>query len=529
MAKLLGYGLAVMMASALLVGCGGGGGVSQSTHDQLQTDLEDAQAELEDLETQLEEEDTETAALNDRITALTQLVADLTAEEEPEEGPAAEEDEEAEEEEEVVVAPPSTPDPTPTELTEAEKAVAAARAVALVPVLNLSGEAADTAEATVEWMRGDSLTFEPANISTPSGTAPSVPGGWRSGSFSRTRGADGTETAYLYTNIQSAGSKAFWKVYGDDVVSSDSDWDATLARRSGTIQFVDTDGDVDNLPDVGRFSGTYHGVGGTFTCPGSDTGACNAENATSPNTGLTMIVGTWTFAPTRSGLTSGVQQEQDTEYLYFGVWAYQPNDITAVPDFRWIGGGEQMLDANHFGALEGTAKFTGGALGQYALRSQAGQENDRIGTFTATAEFTANFDTNTIYGDITDFMEDGTSLGSNWSVYLGKDSSMAADLAATGATGVSTASIGGVSATGMWGATLHGSNNLGYTDFDDPGAGTTDCPLAGGCLAADLAGVTGWFDAISASTSPDADGMAVANAAIAGAFGAACSTGPCGR
>ena len=55
---------------------------------------------------------------------------------------------------------------------------------------------------------------------TPGSAAPSVPGGWRSASFT---GQSGTatelvdETAYLYTNIQAPSSRAFWKVHNVEV------------------------------------------------------------------------------------------------------------------------------------------------------------------------------------------------------------------------------------------------------------------------------------------------------------------------
>ena len=206
---------------------------------------------------------------------------------------------------------------------------------------------------------------------------------------------------------------------------------------------------------------------------------------------------------------------QDPEYLYFGIWASDPNNPTAAHDFKWIAGGGNSIDATHFGALTGRATFNGGAVGRYALRNQVGQD-DRMGTFTANATFTADFDIgsdgsagSSLSGNITDFREGGTPLA-GWSVYLGSSASAAATLDQTGATGtlIATASIGGVSVTGDWAATLYGSNNPGFDDFDGD-AGDVACPVSGGCPSADLAGVSGWFDAISP------------NAAIAGTFAAA--------
>jgi len=407
-------------------------------------------------------------------------------------------------------------------IDEAEQQVdVSLRAGPLMGALDLG--AADAAMATVRY-QGNNLIARPNGLSTPGGTAPSVPGNWGNrASFSRARGAVGTDTAYLYTNIQRPGTKAFWKVYGAGVASADSDWDATLARRTGSLQAFDSNGD--DADDATRFGGTYHGVSGTFTCTvGADTNSCNAVNATSPATGLNIIAGTWAFTPTRGNLTSGVRQDSDTEYLYFGIWEFVPKepDPTGTDNdhsLEWIAGGAGTIDSTHFGPLTGEATFDGGAVGKYVIRNQAGPQSDRIGTFTAKAVFTADFDTNKLFGDITEFKEGGSSLGTNWSVYLGSSASEPADLGAAGTSGtpVTTASIDGLPAAGDWAATLHGSNNLGYNDFDDPGVGTTECPVTAGCPAADLAGVAGWFDAVGT------------NAAIAGAFGAACTKGPCGR
>ena len=66
-----------------------------------------------------------------------------------------------------------------------------------------------TALASVTHMPGGRRTFiRPFNLPSK-GSAPGVPGGWGSASFSGPRGTVGTDTVYLYTNIGSPGSKAF--------------------------------------------------------------------------------------------------------------------------------------------------------------------------------------------------------------------------------------------------------------------------------------------------------------------------------
>ena len=378
-------------------------------------------------------------------------------------------------------------------------------------------DAMATRVATVQHRPRMSLVFRPAGNYTTGTAAPVVPGGWRRASFTRVTGG-GSETAYLYTNIGPPSGKHFWKVYGDGV--AEDDWTLALAKPSvfgtpGTARSLYPDGtDVDEDPDdkVGPVSrgGTYDGYSGTFSCTGTaDTGcnmAADADNA------LSSVTGIWTFraSPTAPGVLT-----EDPEFLYFGIWASEPTSATDGHGFNWIAGGDPA-DITLFTELTGTAEFNGGAVGRYVLRNQVGQ-GDRTGTFTATASLTADFDatpSNTIEGRITNFQEGGTAL-TDWSVYLGSTATAAATLDATGATGtlVATARIGGVPATGVWDATLHGSDNPGHVDFGT-GAENVRCPVSGGCPSADLAGVAGWFDAFSDSTPANSD------AAIAGAFAA---------
>ena len=104
----------------------------------------------------------------------------------------------------------------------------------------------------------------------------------------------------------------------------------------------------------------------------------------------------------------------------------------------------------------------------------------------------------------------GSDLGSDWHVFLGSSPSAAATLAATGvaagADAVASGAIDGDQATGAWAATLHGSDN-------DTTLDRTKYPLARYPVA-DVAGVAGWFRAAAGD-----------DAALAGAFGAACTTG----
>ena len=202
-------------------------------------------------------------------------------------------------------------------------------------------------------------------------------------------------------------------------------------------------------------------------------------------------------------------------------WVSEPVSVSGMPDFEYIaGGGGVTVDRDtrvvtatieapdNFDALTGTATFRGGAVGKYATEGQVGQQNARIGTFTATATFTADFETNaagTLAGSITDFREGGSPLA-DWRVTLGSTANIGvpSEISAAVATGNTVGSIGGVPVDGTWGADFYGSDNVNLDETEYP---VTRYPEA------DLAGVTGWFNAKSAT------------AALAGAFGAACSTG----
>ena len=216
--------------------------------------------------------------------------------------------------------------------------------------------------------------------------------------------------------------------------------------------------------------------------------------------------------------------DQDDAYLYFGIWVSEPVSVSGTPDFEYIaGGGGVTVDADtrvviattdapgNLDALTGTATFRGGAIGKYATQGQVGQQNARIGTFTATATFTADFGTEaaagTLAGSITDFREGGSPLA-DWRVTLGSTDNIGvpSDIRAAAATGNTVGSIGGVPVDGTWGADFHGSDNVNLDD-DRTEYPVTRYPVA------DLAGVTGRFNATSAT------------AALAGAFGAACTTG----
>ena len=390
-----------------------------------------------------------------------------------------------------------------SQLTEAQKAELSARATSFGTELNDPG----MGSATVTWPRGGSLTFRPEGTLTAGSSAPSVPGGWRSASFT---GQTGTatalvdETVFLYTDIQSPGSRAFWKKYGgEDIAASavETGLDAADGRTkpsTSVIRTRETPDDPETAFVSATTGGTFDGVGGRFSCTGDET-----ECTVTRSEGTTSMGGSWTFKA--ANLNSPSPVDQDDTYLYFGIRSSIPDSISGTYDFEYIAGGGAVSGSGLIGfdTLTGPAAFRGGAVGRYVTQGQVGGQNAKIGTFTATATLNADFGNETavgtLSGSITDFREDGSPL-TGWSVTLGSAADVGAAIAIAGGavTGGSTvANIGGLPVGGSWGATFHGSANA-ITGLDD----RTKYP------AVDLAGVTGWFDATSV------------NASLAGAFGA---------
>ena len=520
MSKHFAIGVVMAALCLILVGCGGSDGPN------LQPQVDELRDQLGDLEGTLEEAQDEAEAQEQRAD-----IAEARLDEARRGRQQAEEDaEQAEQQVQQVQqeaqqqvqqvqqeAQQQVQQAQQQARQQIEEAQQQANVAVRAPLLRdeLTGDTVDDAGTVmgVGHARGESRVFKrPLNLPSK-GSAPSVPGGWSSASYSGPRGNVGTDTVYLYTNIQAPSSKVFWKEHGESVASTATDF-ATTAKPSGFTTtakklFPDENGVAVTKENASR-SGTYDGYSGTFKCA---TG-CNIEAA---DGGALTFTGDWTFTANLTARRASSQAEQDTEFLYFGIWAYEPTSASDTPDFKWARGGDSNEgDAaiGNFTSLTGTATFTGGAIGKYAL-AKVGGRTARIGTFTATATFTADFDKapdgtdgNRISGRITEFKEEGTSLGSDWHVFLGSSVSAAAGLDASGTTGTPTThgAIDGDDATGTWAATLHGSDNHVFTDRDKYPA--SQYPVA------DLAGVAGWFSAAAGT-----------NAAIAGAFGAACTTG----
>lgn len=385
-------------------------------------------------------------------------------------------------------------------------------------------------------MRGDSRTVKPVLNYERGSSAQSIRN-FTGVSFTRTT-SDFEDRIYLYTNIEEPKSRSFWKVHGSSVELT-ADGIATfpgVATGSSASPEPDNDTSTPQIHDYGeiRVSGSLGTTQGTFTTPSSGTWPATASArkiiidplVTFDGNTPTFVSGTWTFTP--SNPRRPYQRTQDEEYLYFGIWASEPKDKDGAPAFRWIAGGgaegpDNTSNIGNFSQLTGSAEFMGGVVGQYAIDKTASGGTADIGTFTANAKFDASFNVegedndNKISGSITSFKKEGGSELSG-TLYLGGtgDRNPPADLTAAGVAAVAGVSgtIDGVNVTGSWAARLYGIDNEVGTENANVPDGIT-CP--NGC-AADIAGVTGWFNAGDGTNAGGAGNDVVA---IGGAFGAA--------
>ena len=210
------------------------------------------------------------------------------------------------------------------------------------------------------------------------------------------------------------------------------------------------------------FSGSYRGVGGTYNCTPTGGGTdCSISVAAS---GLTLGGGTWTFKATNP--EQRLMDTPDTNYASYGWWLHKSEDdetytASAFHDYRGTDPGTVGI-----ATLRGTATYTGGAVGQYALHSTTGGAND-AGDFTATATLKATFaEDHTISGTIDDFTgADGESR--DWSVEL-KEATVADGGAIAGPATEGTVWTRGetaADASGTWSGALREQGDDGVPDI----------------------------------------------------------------
>ena len=192
------------------------------------------------------------------------------------------------------------------------------------------------------------------------------------------------------------------------------------------------------LPDNAvrvEFPGTLYGVSGTYSCSlPSDTpnlvcavaktaeGFRLGEVNKTTNTFLIPsdlgdLNSEWRFKPDPGNSEQEITVP-DINYVSYGWWLFKSADDKTYAAFAFSDEHRNVPGASGITTLQGTATYTGGAAGLYALSSTIGGTND-AGRFTARATLEADFNTDMVTGTIDRFTgADGESR--NWSVELKK-------------------------------------------------------------------------------------------------------------
>ena len=334
---------------------------------------------------------------------------------------------------------------------DAEKAAMMATAKKLYEGISAPTDAADAAarrnaaysgtnDANITVLIGTTAEGSTGNLSEDKEAMVAALHGWEGKKYTASPDGGGTYEAVVYSNVGDATEgNPFNEQYPETatfvtngVVTIDTSGTDTPASRVASSSFDQSAGlKRFKLPDPNpggatkiNVSGSFHGVSGTYTCtPGTgntcvsrvaangfDLGVVDASNA--------YTAGSWTFVPTTP--TAKVMSVADMHYASYGWWIHKGADGTytasAFVDDKDDGTDANVPAASGVTALQGSATYSGGAAGKYALYSSTGGTND-AGHFTAAATLEADFGDDTVTGTIGNFMgADGNSR--NWSVKL---------------------------------------------------------------------------------------------------------------
>ena len=374
------------------------------------------------------------------------------------------------------------------------------------PTLSVSNDGMLVAKATIE-----ATTEAAAIVYTMADMAPDMIEGWRGATLTNAGG----DTAVVYSDIGNDGTVSLLDRYTSNLPTDTSarSWDIGVA--------ADTPSTADNVPwsevrrpdemntaggaiddPIAMFTGTVHGIPGTFSCDALEAAICGAPLTYSDgkvNADAVDVAHIWKFTPDEGANT----YTDDTAYLVFGWWLDKGEDgkpdyvrlITSAP------GLDVRTNASTLGmTLRGAATYKGAAAGKYAMASAA-EDMYEGGHFTAMATLEVDFDADllptttadganagndtngvALSGTIDNFMTGDTSRP-DWSVTLTADGtpddaamvdttagvqplSSLDDSDASMTTEWSTGAA--QTGTGTWTAMFHGGDNNGALGNDEP-------------------------------------------------------------
>ena len=456
--------LAAMLA-LVLAGCGGDDGISQSVHDQVALERDQAQQDLMDAEAerdQAQQDLTDTEAERDQAQ---QDLMDAEAERDQAQQDLMDAEDRAD------AAEQDNQDMMDDAgMQQAMADSAAAKDLlnrALVDVLvdtdtNTAGLQPAAPDVALEVSTDGMLTAKAAGYTMADVPADMIEG-WR-GAMLTNMGGD---TVLVYSDRGSGDPVTLFDRY-----SSFLPTDAAPMRWAvGSLADSASAGEVAKVSDpipweavtrpdaehtvggpasdpVVMFEGSVHGIPGTFSCNGADAGLCAVPGTFSDGTvdepavtSFTAWASAWTFVPDDSAAMF-VDVAADTDYLVFGWWLDKGAD--GLPDFvRLItaneGVGALRTETSTLGtALRGSANYKGAAAGKYAMASATADVYEG-GHFTADATLMVDFDADNdaaaagndragiaLSGMIDNFMT-GATARPGWMVKLMTDANSATD------------------------------------------------------------------------------------------------------
>ena len=237
-------------------------------------------------------------------------------------------------------------------------------------------------------------------------------GNWAGGKY-RVKASGMTDEAAVYSNRDSSMPVPFSDKWGDatdgvaDIIDENGDiLQNNLTGRASLIagaDFASGSGGKNHTKDANdnvRVSGTFDGGSGLYQCDQSSTTACRSQV---DGEGGIILSGGWTFTPASGAM---VPSAPSGDYVAYGWWSRTTSkgvDVMAFQDD--IGTAAPASTTN---TVTGTATYSGGAAGQYAIYNPLDDGDSDSGEFTASAMLTAKFgnatDEGTVDGALTNFM-----------------------------------------------------------------------------------------------------------------------------
>ena len=208
----------------------------------------------------------------------------------------------------------------------------------------------------------------------------------------------------------------------------DTDTEETGFQNDDVMIYPGSLAPTDQAPETvvqedASFDGKFAGTPGTYICT-AEMGCGFTRDSDDELVVQATDNTTWAFVP------SSTAPAPDADYLVFGAWLKKPGAATGIGYSAAIASGSSLFDivptdnpetdASGLLPLTGEATYTGSTVGFFAERHV--NESEAVsGTFEASAELNADFDTvstwGSISGKITDFNR-SDDVAVNWQVDL---------------------------------------------------------------------------------------------------------------